>query len=484
MNSPVRLVHTGNWRLDLPVQIPASPVAGFDPPDWLRELSAEAAFQSASRVVELALHQAVDAVLLSGNLLRLSSADPYSLTWLQQQLDRLDSQGIQVFWSGGKHDPPEEWPDGFSLPGCVHRFQGNAPEAAPLLRGGLSVAQVIGCVQRVGRRGKRPASQKAGKPSGPTPQSFIRLGGGKPLVGLFAGTWSQRQLKEADRNRLDLWALGGEGQPSGEPAGFLSAGSGGLITRCSRPQARWSPESYCFDTGGCWLVEVTPGGPTEATWHTTDSLQWQTIRLLVSREAQPELVAEDLIEHLGNFPENLPRGSSAGSPSTTPWLPDVIPDGPASNGSLANRSVHGRVVLLELAGVGAAAFGPWRARRTLMELLRQFCEDADPPVFLADVIPAVTPSAEPSEKETVLDSEQPFADQPQDSFADLCLDQLAQWGCSTDTPLAPESLAQRYQIPAKALGLSAGNGPSQPHTRRVASEAGWLLQEKFSGEAP
>ena len=84
----VRFLHTSDWHLEEPLGGIAEVSAE------LRDDLIEAPYQAAQRVVEAAIREAVDFVLLAGDILPTESASPYTLEFVLQQFEKLHEQGI------------------------------------------------------------------------------------------------------------------------------------------------------------------------------------------------------------------------------------------------------------------------------------------------------------------------------------------------------------------------------------------------------
>src|SRR5690606_6365209 len=113
--SELRLLHSSDWHLE-------QPLSGLaDLTDEFRAAARDAAYTAAKQVVETALVEGVDALLLSGDIVDLSLSGPRTIVFLQDQFDRLASRGVPVYWAGGVVDRPEAWPTIAKLPPNVHR---------------------------------------------------------------------------------------------------------------------------------------------------------------------------------------------------------------------------------------------------------------------------------------------------------------------------------------------------------------------------
>ena len=133
-----RFLHAGDFALHEPIEAVA------DAPAGVRDLLIDAPLLAAERVFGTAIEERVDFVVLSGDLVDLKRATPRAIAFLLEQFQRLDGQGIAVYWAGGKHDPPQDWPSVAKLPKSVQVFSALEPEELSHFRGDRPVANLVG----------------------------------------------------------------------------------------------------------------------------------------------------------------------------------------------------------------------------------------------------------------------------------------------------------------------------------------------------
>ena len=134
----VRFLHSSDWQLEQPLggvaEVPAE----------LHDEFLRAPYRAAERVVEGAIRERVDFVVLTGNLLCLDAASPHVLEFLLQQFERLAEQQIAVYWLGGAEDDPDLWPAQLELPASVHTFPVGRVEQVTHVRDGETIAVLVG----------------------------------------------------------------------------------------------------------------------------------------------------------------------------------------------------------------------------------------------------------------------------------------------------------------------------------------------------
>ncbi len=182
----VRFLHSSNWKLE-------QPLGGVgDVPSELRDEFLQAPFAAAERVVDSAIREQVDFLLLTGDLLGLADASPYALEFLLRQLERLREHQLAVYWIGGALDDPDLWPAQLDLPDNVHTFPVGQIEELVHTRDGEAIAVLVGKSYR--RGGEFRSVDYAGS-------------GSTPRIALVYGDVPASSL---DAQGVRYWALGGQ----------------------------------------------------------------------------------------------------------------------------------------------------------------------------------------------------------------------------------------------------------------------------------
>ncbi len=256
---PVRFIHTSDWRLE-------EPLGGIpEVPSSLREAFIDAPFRSAERVIDAAIRENVDFVLMAGDILSVETASPYTLEFLLGQLQRLCDEKIAVYWAGGEQDDPDLWPDQLPLPDKVYTFPVGQTEELRFSRGKQEVAAIVG--RSAAASGQLSAAEFAGSKQG------------IPRIGLVYGSMSRKNL---EGKGIDYWALGS--QPTRR---VLKSSTSALY--CGAPQGR-QPDQR--GSHGCELIELD-GGQVNHRQLETAVFRWHRDRVA----APPDCNAAKL-EHL------------------------------------------------------------------------------------------------------------------------------------------------------------------------------------------
>jgi exonuclease SbcD len=261
-----RFLHAGSFLLDEPL----GGLAEIPPP--LADLFVDAPFVAAQKAFDAALEERVDFVALTGELLDLSRPSARAIYFLLDNFERLDAQGIAVYWACGRLDAPQDWPDAARLPKNVRQFSATAPEELSHFRGERPVANIVG------RSWHGTAAFQVG--------DFRSDADGLPTIVVANGHNDAQRLVE---QAVDYWALGGQAQRQ------TLGNSGRVIHYCGSPQGR-SPA----ETGphGCTLVHVSGERTMRTQFTPTDAIRWHTERLAIEDDATLESVRQLLAERI------------------------------------------------------------------------------------------------------------------------------------------------------------------------------------------
>ena len=135
---PFRFIHCSDLHID-------SPFKGLSrvTPEWGERLR-RATAQAWDNIVRLALKEAVDAVLIAGDIYDGEDRGLQAQFKFRRGLVRLAEAGIPAFIVCGNHDPLTSWSRALELPETVTVFSGDAVERRAVLKDGVAVAQIYG----------------------------------------------------------------------------------------------------------------------------------------------------------------------------------------------------------------------------------------------------------------------------------------------------------------------------------------------------
>ena len=79
-------------------------------PSQLREAMSAAPWRAAEAVLEAALADNIDFLVLCGDVLSPQAAGPYGMSMLLDYFEKLHDKNKRVFWVAGVADDPQKWP--------------------------------------------------------------------------------------------------------------------------------------------------------------------------------------------------------------------------------------------------------------------------------------------------------------------------------------------------------------------------------------
>jgi len=242
----LRFIHASDFRLDEPlVGIPEAA-------DSLRLSLIDAPFHAAAAVFEVALERRVDFVVLTGNLLDPRAAGPRGIAFLVEQFERLDAEGIAVYWFSGELDGPERWPAAIELPPNVHHFDAGRGDCLLHWREGQAIAK-MGPLAALPIR--RPTHTDYAAATEAAEERIFTIGlahGAAPTVDA--------------RTPFDYLALGGQ------PNRHIAHSGVPWIVQAGSPQGRSIAEA---GPHGCTLVEVDSERHVRVALRTSDTVRWR-----------------------------------------------------------------------------------------------------------------------------------------------------------------------------------------------------------------
>jgi exonuclease SbcD len=248
-------IHTADLHLD-------SPFSGLHRVDGrMASLLREATFRAFENVLELALRERVDFLLVAGDVYDGADRSLRAQLRFNAGLKRLADAGTPSFVCHGNHDPLDGWTASLHWPDTVHIF-GSTLESVVVPVGGENLVRVHGI--------SYPQAQidaSFGK-------GFQRRGPEPFQIGLFHcsvgsnpahETYAPRTLEELQGADLDYWALGhvhrhqvlGDGHPFVLYPGNIQ----GRHIREPGPR-------------GCLLVRVDGHGEVSIRFEPVDAVRW------------------------------------------------------------------------------------------------------------------------------------------------------------------------------------------------------------------
>jgi len=261
----LRFVHSADWHLE---RMPS----GFtEIPDHLRDLLADAPYRAAALVIDTALNEQVDFVVLAGGILKPREAGARGLLFVQDQLQRLHDRNIPVYWAGGDVDRVEELGEYLALPENVRIFPAGRVGECVHKRDGQPIARVLGASRELRTH--------------VNPLDFPNDDQGLLTIGVLS---SAQAGDNYSRSGIHYWALGGRHDGCGRENAATSQFSGTPVGRSPNEPGRH----------GCNLVNVDEAGYVHSKQVNTDALRYHNEIVEVSTTLSGEEFQRRLRERM------------------------------------------------------------------------------------------------------------------------------------------------------------------------------------------
>ncbi|MFD1176726.1 exonuclease SbcCD subunit D [Paenibacillus puldeungensis] len=372
--NPFRFLHAADLHLDTPF----SGMSGV--PNRLRRFLQESTFTAFDNLVHLAIAEAVDFVVLSGDIYDASDSSLRAQLRLREAWDKLGRHGIPVYLIHGNHDPLGSRRLRLELPPHVTEF-GTKLESRTAVRRSddQPVAIISGVSYGAAAVTDNLALQFLRDPSSPLYHIALLHGNVDGQEGHDAyAPCSLRDLKESG---YDYWALGHIHKRQ-----ILHEGAPWVVYP-GNIQGRSLKET---GAKGCYIVDVSESGAADLQFHRLDQVTWLETEMpiddLSSEEAWKDRVEETLEEI---------RAAQDGKMSVVRLvftgqgpLHTMLQSGPES-AELLQELRRKETIRLEEAGVAAPPAGEivWPAGfkvNTAMEIDRDFLLGEDS--FLGELL--------------------------------------------------------------------------------------------------
>lgn len=261
---PVRFVHAA----DLHLEAPFAGVEASDP--GVRAALVASTFESFERVVSICIDEAVDFLLLAGDI--YDNARNFTAQMqFQRQAQRLHEAGIPVYVVEGNHDPESARPRDIGLPPNVHYFSTREVERLEVVKDGEPVCALYG-------RGYAKASESRNLAAGfkRGVDDAVAIGVLHTNVGGREGyeDYAPSSMDDLRAAGMDYWALGHIHKPE-----VLSEVPAVVYAGC--PQGRSPKED---GRRGCYVVELRQG-QADIEFRPTASIEWSRVTCDVSAVA-------------------------------------------------------------------------------------------------------------------------------------------------------------------------------------------------------
>jgi len=194
-----KFIHCSDLHID-------SPFKGFSSVEnSLVEVLRKSTYQAFQNIVELALKEEVEAVLIAGDIYDGAEKSLEAQLKFRHGLQKLSDKGIDTFIVHGNHDPLDGWSASLEWPERVHIFSGTQMECLPVERNGVVKAYVHGISYP-----KRDVTENLS-------QKFSRGNGKDFAIGLLHSNvghqsghdnYAPCSMDDLIAAKMDYWALG------------------------------------------------------------------------------------------------------------------------------------------------------------------------------------------------------------------------------------------------------------------------------------
>lgn len=275
MSETFKFIQASDFHLDQPLRdLPELPT-------HLKSTIANAPYQAAKKIFDLAITEKVDFVLLAGDLLDVDAGGARPAAFLLSQFERLAEKGIAVYWCGGEDDHPDRWPTAVELPDNVTTFSSAIVEEVIHERKGRPLATILGS----GYDSRRKNSA-----------DFIVEQSALCPIAITHGPLETQLL---NAKNIRYWALGGQHRAS------VQDKNGVWIVSSGAPQSRDHRE---IGPHGCQLVKVDSQGHFHTQFVETDSVRWLPQKLAIAESATVEelknVLTERALKVISDHPES------------------------------------------------------------------------------------------------------------------------------------------------------------------------------------
>jgi DNA repair exonuclease SbcCD nuclease subunit len=243
----------------------------------------EAPLQSFLNIVDLAIRERVDAVIIAGDVFDGEDKSLHAQFKFRNGLQKLSDNGIPSFIAHGNHDPLNSWSRTLKWPEGVTVFPGDSVQSVPVVKGGQTVAHVYGTsfperdmFDNLTQRFERQQD------SGFAVAVLHANVGGHPDHDPYAPC----AVDDLVARGMDYWALGHihlrEVLRKSHPA----------IVYCGNSQGRHFKES---GSKGCCLVTLNEGVVPDIQFLATDTIRFVESAVDVSTCASLDAVVEAIV---------------------------------------------------------------------------------------------------------------------------------------------------------------------------------------------
>ena len=263
MAESLKFIHASDFHLD-------ESISGLaELPKHLIEVLANAPYEAASKVFDLAVAERVDFVLLAGDLFDFEAGNARAIAFLLSQFQRLNEKDIHVYWCAGHCDQPDRWPSSIELPENVVTFSSSIVEQLDHRRDGETIA-------RITASGYDPKRRDGSDFAAPNSGTFN--------IAMMHGEFESNALNASN---IRYWALGGRHKSS------KLEKTGTTVVYPGTTQSRTPKETGAH---GFKICRVDSAGKLRVQSVESDRVRWMPQKVAINEQVRLEELKSELGE--------------------------------------------------------------------------------------------------------------------------------------------------------------------------------------------
>ena len=261
----VRFIHCADLHIDTPFK----GLSEVHPE--LREILYQSTYRSFQNIIDLAIREEVDCVLIAGDIFDSANKSLHAQIKFRNGLKRISDAGIPSFVVYGNHDPLDSWSASLEWPEPVTIFGGEGVTHHPLIREGHVIARIFGI-----SFSERAITDNLSLRFENHDHEIPAIGLLHSNVGKNTGhePYAPASIKDLSSRGMDYWALGHVHNH--------------LILKEAHPVIVYPGSAQATDpreTGprGCCLVTLYPDGSCQTRFVPTDVVRYISDHLDISQ---------------------------------------------------------------------------------------------------------------------------------------------------------------------------------------------------------
>jgi len=285
----VRFIHCADLHIDTPFK----GLSEVHPE--LREILYQSTYRSFQNIIDLAIREEVDCVLIAGDIFDSANKSLHAQIKFRNGLKRISDAGIPSFVVYGNHDPLDSWSASLEWPELVTIFGGEGVTHHPLIKEGRVIARIFGI-----SFSERAITDNLSLQFENNDHEAPAIGLLHTNVGKNTGhePYAPASIKDLSSRGMDYWALGHVHNH--------------LILKESHPAIVYPGNSQATnprETGprGCCLVTLYPDGSCQTRFVPTDVVRYISDHLDISQASTHDDVINAIKERCEGIAEGMDR---------------------------------------------------------------------------------------------------------------------------------------------------------------------------------